>query len=217
MKRMFTGGVIILAGILVLFANVNAFSLGDAMTRWWPLFVIGAGLLMLLNDSKSYVWGLFVVVLGVAFLVNSLGIVKLNVGDLIVPGILIAIGASMISRSRRDTTMQSQRPEEDITAIMGGGSHKNTTADYKGGKVTAVMGGAEIDLSKAVIKKTAVMDIFAFMGGVELRVPENVIVKSRATMVLGGIEDKTRPKESKDAPVLHVDGTVIMGGIEIKR
>lgn len=61
------------------------------------------------------------------------------------------------------------------------------------------------------------MDIFAFMGGVELRVPENVIVKSRATMVLGGIEDKTRPKESKDAPVLYVDGTVIMGGIEIKR
>jgi hypothetical protein len=55
------------------------------------------------------------------------------------------------------------------------------------------------------------------MGGIELRVPEHVIVKNRASVFLGGIEDRTRPSEAKNSPVLYIDGSVVMGGIEIKR
>ena len=55
------------------------------------------------------------------------------------------------------------------------------------------------------------------MGGVEVRVPDNVIVKNRATLFLGGIEDNTRPEEGKNNPILYIDGSIVMGGVEIKR
>jgi predicted membrane protein len=79
------------------------------------------------------------------------------------------------------------------------------------------MGGVELDLSKATVAHEAVIDVFVLMGGLELRVPENVIVKSKAVCILGGVEDKTNPADAVKAPVIYLDGTVIMGGVEIKR
>lgn len=206
-----------LAGVVILLSNINVLNFGETLEKWWPVFIIGAGLLIILNNVKRYGWGLFVTLVGVFFLLNSLDIVQISVGDVFIPAILVAIGLSLLLKPGRTDVSRSDKSEEEITAILGGGSHKNTTNDYRNGKVTAVMGGAEIDLSKATIKKEAVIDVFVLMGGVELRVPDNVIVKSRATMVLGGVEDKTRPAESKNAPVLYLDGTVVMGGVEVKR
>lgn len=74
-----------------------------------------------------------------------------------------------------------------------------------------------MDLSHAEIKNEAVLNVFVVMGGIELRVPENVIVKNRASVVLGSIEDKTRPTDSKRNPVLFIDGSILMGGVEVKR
>ena len=79
------------------------------------------------------------------------------------------------------------------------------------------MGGVELDLSRATIKKEASINVFVMMGGVEVRVPDNVIVKNRATLFLGGIEDNTRPEEGKNNPILYIDGSIVMGGVEIKR
>ena len=101
--------------------------------------------------------------------------------------------------------------------ILGGTTNKNTAKNYTGSKATAILGGVELDLSKVKIEKTAQLDVFVLMGGIELRIPEDVIVKNRSTAIMGGLEDKTNPVESKNAPVLYIDGTVIMGGIDIKR
>lgn len=218
MKRIITGITIILAGVMILLSNINVLNFGPVFADWWPLLLIGAGLLMLINDSKNYIWSLFVSGLGVLFLVNTLDIARVSVGDIFFPAVLVAIGLSILRQSTGSTIRRvSEKNDEDITAILGGSSHKNMSSDYRGGKVTAVMGGSEIDLSKATIKKDALLDVFVFMGGVELRVPENVIVKSRAVMVMGGIEDKTSPVHSKDAPILYLDGVLIMAGIEVKR
>lgn len=110
----------------------------------------------------------------------------------------------------------SKTEREDITAILGGSDQRNSSQDFKGSKVSAIMGGVKLDLRKAVIKKEATIEIFTFWGGVELLVPSNVIVKNKSSVILGGIEDKTERDTSKDAPVLYITGDIIMAGVEVK-
>jgi predicted membrane protein len=81
------------------------------------------------------------------------------------------------------------------------------------------MGGCEIDLRDASIAadSTAVIDCFAFWGGIDVRVPEDWTVMLEVTPLMGGIEDKTRPaQQGTSGKRLHVRGFAIMGGIVIK-
>ena len=100
--------------------------------------------------------------------------------------------------------------------MMGGYRRSNSSKDFQGGELSTIMGGLEIDLRNAEIKSEAILDIFALMGGIELRVPEEWHVIIEATPFLGGFEDKTRPPADETAKRLYIKGTVIMGGIEIK-
>lgn len=206
-------------GLAILLANINVFSFGDVLADWWPLFIIGAGALMALGNRDNYLWGLFAAGLGIVLLINNLDIAHVRVGDVIIPALLVTIGLQVLvqSRNRVPAEVVNARSEEDIVAILGGTSHKNTSEDYRSAKITAILGGTETDISKVTIRKSATINLLIVMGGIELRVPENVIVKPRAGIVLGGIEDKTSPNDTGDNPILYLDGTIVMGGVEIKR
>ena len=84
----------------------------------------------------------------------------------------------------------------------------------------AIMGGFDVDLRDASIAPNtqAVIDVFAFWGGLELKVPEDWVVINRVMPLMGGVDDKTRPPiASTAAPKqLVVRGIVIMGGISIR-
>ena len=59
--------------------------------------------------------------------------------------------------------------------------------------MTAVFGGANIDLTDATISaEGALIEITTIFGGVELRVPDNVVVEIKGVPIFGGWEDKTR-------------------------
>ncbi len=216
MNRTLTGTALVLLGIVLLLANLNIWGMQGLLASWWPIIVIVTGLLLYLNDSRNYVWAFLVTGIGTVLLLKTLNIAQVDVGDLIVPGVIIAIGTSVLMRNRLRTA-GVQSSNEDITAVLSGVTHRNTSDDYRGCELTAVMGGVELDLSKATVAHEAVIDVFVLMGGLELRVPENVIVKSKAVCILGGVEDKTNPADAVKAPVIYLDGTVIMGGVEIKR
>ena len=216
MKRTYTASLLILLGFSILLANLNIGNSRELFENWWPVFVIALGGTIWLNDHRNYLWALFVTLLGVGLLINSLALASFNLGDFILPAILVVFGISLLTRTNAQKQVATDS-SDNITAILAGVSSKNTSKDFKGAKVTAIMGGVEIDLSKATIKKGAALDVSVLMGSVELRVPENVIVKNRAFCLLGGIEDKSTPQDSKDAPILYIDGTIIMGGVEIKR
>jgi predicted membrane protein len=101
-------------------------------------------------------------------------------------------------------------------AILGSSTRGSNSNDFRGGEATAVLGGCELDLRQATIAGTeAVLDVFAFWGGIEIRVPESWTVVLHATPLLGGVEDKTR-RPAAPGKQLVVKGMVVMGGVEIK-
>lgn len=216
--RQTTLGVgIILAGIIVFLANINFGMTRELVSALWPLVLIAAGLYMLWGSPRSYVWPLVVMAIGAMLLINTLGVADVNVGTLIFPVILLGIGVSIIRGANGHFKMIKAESSENTSAFLGGSSAKNTSDDYKGGSISALMGGVELDLSRAVIKKQAVLHVSVLMGGIEVRVADDVIVVNRTQAVLGGVENKSLPIKRPGAPTLVVEGSIIMGGVEIKR
>lgn len=213
------GIVIIIVAVLVLLSNINIGFARELVYDWWPLLIVGLGLYMMWNDRNNFAWGLIITGVGIGLLVNTLGVFGLSFGDVVVPIILLAVGAAVLMGATRSQTVRGEHSTESpeaIWAILGGVNSRNTSDDYHGGGVNAVLGGADLDLSQAVIKKDAVVQVWVLMGGVTLRVPKGVVVRQRTMNILGSTEDKTDEHKAAGAPVIYIDGTVTMGSVEIK-
>jgi len=103
---------------------------------------------------------------------------------------------------------------------MGGAARRSNSQAFEGADLTAIMGGCDIDLRDASIAPNtdAIIDVFAFWGGIDLKVPEDWVVVNRVIPLMGGVDDKTRTPIVPSAPQkrLIVRGIVIMGGIGIR-
>lgn len=214
--RIITGSAIILLGAGVLLGNLHLFDFHHILENWWPLIIVGAGLYALFTSPQISVWPFIAIGAGAALQLRQLDIITFNVWQLFWPAIIIGIGISVIKGAYAHKTSVTPGNDSNLSAILSGVTTKSTAKDYTGGKITAVMGGVELDLREADIKKEATLDVFAVMGGVEIRVPDHWIVRSEAMAILGGVENKTKPDTKKTAPVLTIIGTVSLGGVEVR-
>lgn len=213
-SRLAFGVGIIGVGLAALLGAFDIINFNELFRTYWPLLLIGGGLVLLAdNPRQNYLWALLMLVLGSVALFNTLDIVDVNFWQLFWPLILIAFGWSVLTQRARINSTSA----DNVTAILSGAETKNDSRDYKGGKVTTILGGSSIDLSKADIKKEATLEILTVMGGIELRVPETWEVRTSVMPILGGVENKAvAPSGKTKAPVLNFVGTTLMGGIEIK-
>jgi hypothetical protein len=120
-----------------------------------------------------------------------------------------SVAARRIPASDTNSTLSA-------VAVLSGVNRGNNSRTFRGGDLTAIMGGCEVDLRHAAIDGEAIIDVFAMWGGIEIRVPEDWTVIGRVTPLLGGFDDKTRPPQGAGAHRLIVRGMVIMGGVEVK-
>jgi predicted membrane protein len=105
----------------------------------------------------------------------------------------------------------------DATAIFGAVKKTILSKNFTGGQAVSIFGGSEIDLSKADINGTVVVDVTAILGGVKLIVPSHWTVRQDIAAIFGGVEDKrdTRSVITVQNKILVLKGTAFMGGIEI--
>ncbi|MEL6535968.1 MAG: LiaF domain-containing protein [Bacteroidota bacterium] len=106
-------------------------------------------------------------------------------------------------------------------AIMGGGDMFINSQNFKGGSITAIMGGGTYDLTNAQLADgRAVIDVSIIMGGVNLIVPKDWKITLETNNILAEFTDNRKYVPSEvdliDAPELVVRGSVILGGGEIK-
>jgi predicted membrane protein len=214
LARILMGVGIIAIGVTALLGSLDIINFRD-FRDYWPTIVIVAGLLMLLANPRQFVWPLLIVTWGTLSQLRELEIITVNIWQLIWPLIIIAVGLSvLVNRTNRHNV--NKKDLDSLSAIFSGTTTKNHSDDYKGGDITAVCGGVELDLRKATITKEASINVFSFWGGVTLTVPEEWNVKVRAMPIAGGVENKTATPTNKNAPTLYIDGDIIMAGIEIK-
>jgi len=164
---------------------------------------------------------------GAALLVDRLEIFYFRLWDFW-PLLLVALGAMMImrtsSRNRPGNAniLGAEKSVDDSSIVNAsaflGGSRRNVhTKDFRGGELTAVMGGCDIDLRNASITNSpAVLDVFAFWGGIEIKVPQNWSVSFEGTPILGGYDDKTFRQGTEAQQRLIIRGTIVMGGVEVR-
>ena len=218
LTRTIIGLLIVVVGASFLLTNLNILPFDVGIAQWWPLFIVAGGVVMLLSDVRNYLWALLVIGLGVLFQLKQFGIVDVNPWQLFWPAIIIALGVSVMTSRGSSRGKIAASDREDVMAILSGSEVRVESKDFKGSRVTSICGGAMIDLRKAVIKKEATIDVFAFWGGIEIIVPEHVMVKNNTSAIMGGVEQQAGGDAVKEgSPILYVTGDVVMSGVEIKR
>lgn len=230
--RLLVGLAIALFGVVLVMDRLNLV-MADQVLRWWPAVIVAVGALLYTQSRHvgGGVNGIIVMIIGGWLLLNTLGILQVRFWELFWPMVLIGIGAALVAQSMRRRNRESAGADVDdsITAfaVLGGVKRSSLATRFRGGEVTAFMGGAHIDLRQATIPpgEEAVLDIFAVMGGCEIVVPSSWTVATPIVPVMGGIDDKRlaplpgtaeAPLGGRPAPKLVLRGLLLMGGIEIK-
>ena len=212
------GLVLTAVGLAFLLDNLG---LVDSWTilRFWPVILLALGLRNLADarDRGSAVSGTLLAAAGALLLLNSLNLIDVDLWDLW-PLVLVAVGVRALINVMSDTKglSEASESEESAAAFLGAVERRNRSADFRGGHASAFMGGVDLDLREAdIAAERAIIHVFAMMGGVEIRVPEEWTVEVGVTSLMGGVEDKTRGPAAGDKRLV-LKGTVFMGGIEIR-
>jgi hypothetical protein len=230
-KRLWAGTLLLLTGLFYLLYNFNALPFEvPAYVFSWQTAVIVTGVYCL---YKSWFWGLILIATGVYFLLPLTGVItpidpeKLWPLGLMLLGVMILFGSGFKKKKSKKQMLKNKMNEMndglfDITAILGGDNRQISTYDFKGGKITAIMGGIELDLTNCHLTKDepAVIDLSVVMGGISLKVSREWNIQSELTPIMSGIEDDDLRKldvQIDPAAVVILRGSLIMGGIEIKR
>jgi predicted membrane protein len=106
----------------------------------------------------------------------------------------------------------------DVASTFSGVRKVVLSKTFKGGRISSMFGGVDIDLTQADIQGEAVIEINVTMGGIKLVVPPHWQLRSEVSTVLGGMDDaRPMPQGGFSADkILVLKGSVLMGGIEIR-
>jgi predicted membrane protein len=229
-NRELIGLAVIVVGFFMLMNSLNLLPFGSIVARFWlPTAIIGLGLLLLSRSrgSDGNLGGLFFILFGSLFFLSRMRYFDFSFGRVIWPAILIWIGITLLmKRSRSRPLERPDRPgafgtnqtvdSSDFvhgTAILGGFNRKCSSQQFRGGDLTAIMGGGKVDLREARMQADeAVLDVFTVMGGMEIQIPTDWVVEQRFTPILGGFEDKTHQAPGSNPKRLAIHGTTLMGG-----
>jgi hypothetical protein len=226
-------------GVLFFLDQLGWINIGN-IWRFWPVVLIVIGLVKLLTPPhRSWFGGLFLMALGGLFLISELHIFHLS-WRYVYPGFIVLGGLAMVFRGLRWSGTScggnavSQGDTLTAFAILGGVDRKVTSQDFRGGDATGILGGCHIDLRNASIAPgtVAVIDCFAFWGGIEIQVPADWTVEVSGIPILGGFADSREASRSITAGIggisapstpvapgekrLQVKGMCLMGGVEVK-
>lgn len=224
-SRLVVGAIIIGLGALLLADNLDLINARRVLRHIWPLALVAVGIVMVRSPDhrRSRAWGWVLITVGFWIFADRIGWVRLSLWELLVPGLLLFVGGMLVWRALSGPPAPDpDAPADHVEfvrsfAFMSGCELRPVSRPFRGADLTAVMGGVKLDLADARMEgDTAVIDVFAFWGGVEMYVPPDWTVTSQVTTLLGGFIDKRRPTSVVPTKTLVVRGVVVMSGIEIK-
>ncbi len=224
--RLFLGLAIIVLGVFLTLDNLGVVDLG-AVLGHWPVLLVAFGVSRLWRSPAA---GCALIFVGAMFLAPR----YLDVGLLdLWPLLLLFFGVSLVWRSvvgggrrrrrRKSREEESDSDQVDLFGCLDTQRRRITTHGFRGGTLTAFAGGCDLDLREASLAEgEAKIEVLAFWGGIQVRVPAEWNVNLQVTPIMGGADDSRAPKDAPvervdgDATSLVVQGFVLMGGVEVR-
>jgi predicted membrane protein len=228
-KRLGIGIVFIFLGAIFLFNNIGF--IPDFLKNYffsWQMIVIIIGLFMLAGN-KNQKAGLTLICIGVLFIIPGfLGFDRIGLGQLW-PVVFVGIGVYILMRHKKQMT----EPETDVlqedtntedkiddATIFGGSVKIIRSKNFKGGRLTAIFGGADYNFNEAELSNgRATIDVLTIFGGTKMVVPSDWDVIIDVVPVFGGFADKRNTFNKiqiNSNKKLIIKGMTIFGGGEIK-
>jgi predicted membrane protein len=224
-NRIIIGVILVLAGLFLVIRNTGFFpDFIDHVIFSWPMLLVTIGLVLTLGASEK-TGGVIVMAVGAFFMIPLLFRETFHMYNMFWPSIFIIIGIIFIVTKRKGwnaVTSKGMVGDDfiDYVNVFSGGERQIVSQNFKGGKISAVFGGLDLDLSKAKLAPGRnVLEIACVFGGTTIIVPDTWFVTIEVTPVLGGFSDSRklfpgRTVESESQ--LVIKGAVVFGGGEIK-
>jgi hypothetical protein len=212
--RLWIGLVLVTLGVFGILDATGALDSTETIDRWWPVAIIGLGIIGMGVERRISLGPAIVVGIGFLVLADQQGWTE---EDLFGPVLLIVIGLVVLSGLWRHR--EAEEGHRDSSVVMFGGTKiKDRSEHFTHADVSAIFGGATLDLREAHVDREASVDALALFGGVDVLVPKGWRVAMGGTPILGGCEDKTEGDGElpADAPLLNVHATAIFGGVGVK-
>ena len=227
-SKMFIGALLIIIGGLFLLRSfqVLPFEFTHVIFSWrFGLLIVG---IVILINSNNKILGIILTTIGGLLLFPRIFPDIYIDGKLIWGIVIIVVGIYVILRSGNSKIHPKfsgfsdniNKDFIDDVAIFGGGTKVITSNSFKGGNITAIFGGSEIDLTACKLAEgNNVLNITAIFGGSTIIVPRDWNVLLNVTPIFGGFSNKIRREPNlvvDQSKALIIKGVAMFGGGEIK-
>lgn len=215
------GALLIACGVLCVLNLLGLTHVSVSLDGWWTLFII-LPCLSGVFTSRDKFFSLFGLAVGVLLLLAARGVFSYAMsGKIMVPVLVVLLGCKLIVKAVRPAATPAQSEHvaasRNVTAFFCE-AHNDFGGDtLTAAKVSSIFGGATCDLRNADITEQSVVQVSCIFGGVNLLVPEDVIIRNEASCIFGGISDRRGASASPETQrTLVIRGLCLFGGIEIK-
>ena len=212
-RNLFWGIVLIVVGILFLVRNMNWWNFSIFFRGWWTLFLIVPSIISLVR-KESMGTSFLILVLGVLMLLASQNVIEWStIWKVFLPIIIMVVGLLIIFGNRKAKEKRVRANAKEYVAIFSGVDEviNKIESDFK---MTAVFGGIELDMRDVTLDSDLVIDCFTLFGGIDIRLPKDVVVKVNGLPIFGGVENKYRNNNEAKVTV-YINHTTICGGVDL--
>lgn len=222
LSRILWGIVLIFIGVIWGLNRTGVADINIFFDGWWTLFIIVPSIISLFERGSNKTSSIIFLVIGILFLLASQGVFEFEIlWEILLPAIVILIGLSLIFGHKVDFNVKEKTKcldsddTESIFAAFGEQNVSKSGEKFEKANLNAIFGAVKLDLREAKLEKETVIGAWAIFGGIEILVPEDCIVKVKATPVFGGVSNER--KNNEDAKkTIYIEAYAIFGGLDIK-
>ena len=225
-SRLLIGIILIIFGSFFILDNYGLidFEIPFYVFSWETVFIL-VGLVIIVSSRRKLLGFIFLAIGLFNLFPEFWPVALIAIGLYLIlrknsnPKILFSFGKFDSDKSGTGSSKTDLDKIEDIS-IFGGSSKSFSTQNFKGGDITAIFGGSEINLMESTLAEgTQVLDITTIFGGSTLIIPTDWNVELDIVPIFGGFTDNRIKAPNLNRPMdrkLIIKGTLIFGGGEIK-
>ncbi len=186
-RKFLIGTLLIIAGVLVAGYNLELIDINLFFDGWWTLLIIIPSLFGIFKKNTFEI-SCFGLIFGGAFLLQEQLLIR-NAWDVFLPAILLTVGFSILFNSSKKKIVTDKKYKALCNVI----SPKISGEVKEDLEIGAILGGLKLDLTEAEIQEDINIKVSSILGGIEIRVPQNVNVNiGYDKLILGDCKNKTK-------------------------